>query len=150
MNIYQTLEVENTRIRKTLGKLLNTTADQNWERSDFIEEIRGRLLARKEVEESFIYPLILNMESTREQARILYEEQKVILAMVEEMARASKEEPEFQDWIERLYTEIFSHLEHQEAALFEMARQAISPEQAEDLGLLAEEKLGRVRSKYLH
>jgi hypothetical protein len=31
-----------------------------------------------------------------------------------------------------------------------MARQAISPEQAEDLGLLAEEKLVRVRSKYLH
>ncbi|WP_027715200.1 hemerythrin domain-containing protein [Desulfuromonas sp. TF] len=150
MNLYQLLEVENTRIRKTLGKLLNTTADQDWERSDFIEEIRGRLLAQKEVEESFIYPLILNMESTREQARILYGEQKVILAMVEEMARASKEKPEFQDWIERLYTEILSYLEHQETALFEMARQAISPEQAEDLGLLAEEKLGKVRSKYLH
>jgi hypothetical protein len=31
-----------------------------------------------------------------------------------------------------------------------MARQAISADQAEDLGLLAEEKLGRMRSKYLH
>jgi len=150
MNIYKALESENTRIRKTLSKLLDTTAAQSWQRSNFIEEIRARLLAEKEVEESFIYPLVLNMESTRERARLLYDEQNAILAMVDEMARASKEEPEFGNWIERLYTEIFSHLENQESALFEMARRAIQPDQAEDLGQLAEEELGRVRSKHLH
>jgi len=150
MNIYKALESEHTRIRHTLGKLLDTTAAQSRQRSNFIEEIRARLLAEKEVEESFIYPLVLNMESTRERARLLYDEQNAILAMVDEMARASKEEPEFGNWIERLYTEIFSHLENQESALFEMARRAIQPDQAEDLGQLAEEELGRVRSKHLH
>lgn len=150
MNIYQALEGEHTRIRKTLGKLLDTTAAQSWERSDFIDEIRARILAEKEVEESLIYPLILNMESTRDQARTLREEQKKILAMVEEMARTPKDVPEFHQRIERLHAEIFSHLEHQEAKLFELARRAIPAEQAEDLGMLAEEELRRLRSKYLH
>lgn len=150
MNIYKALEGEHTRIRRILGKLQDTTLAQSSERLDFIKEIRARILAEKEVEESLIYPLILNMESTRDQARTLREEQKEILALLEEMARRPKDVPEFQLRIERLYTEIFSHLEHQEAKLFELARRAIPAEQAEDLGMLAEEELGRLRSKYLH
>ncbi|MEZ4599526.1 MAG: hypothetical protein R2940_07030 [Syntrophotaleaceae bacterium] len=133
MDMTDIFERENSKIESNLKKLEDSTAHQPEDRSQLWKEVRDRIQRLNQVEEDNLYALLHTDPRSRKQAEKSRQDVRDLENLLREMDKTPITDKRFQYLIERLHGEFMSHRDWEKDTLFRLAREVLSPEQAEIL-----------------
>jgi len=133
MNAFDILKEDHKKVSDLFEKLEPTTERAIKTREELFAKLKMELDVHAHIEETILYPVLKEIEETRditlegiEEHRIV----KVLLAELEEMPKGSEQ------WTAKLTVlkeTVEHHVEEEEGEMFKQARSALSKEQIEQL-----------------
>jgi hypothetical protein len=134
MEIFELVEMENSKILNTLRKLEDTSAHQPEERGRIFQDVQRRIERMVQLEEEYLYLLLQTDARTRDDAQTSRQQMRAIRNLLKEMDQTPPTDTRFKYLIERLYGEYQLHAEWEEKDFFKEAKKVVGPEQAILLG----------------
>ena len=142
MNVFELLKVDHAALRLRFALIHGGSTDSGWQRAIF-DEIKEALTLHAMLEEEFFYPLLEQAPETEALARSALAEHELIKRLLSELERADDSTDHWREKLSLLEAHVARHVRHEEDRLFPSARLVIGREQAEGIGLLAEEERER-------
>lgn len=105
------------------------------ERHALVEQVIRELVRHSEAEELHLYPLVAKrLDGGEKMAQLEVADHARVEELMKELERAEPTAPEYEPLIRRLVTEVRTHVEEEEAALFPALRERCTPEELREVG----------------
>lgn len=146
MNMFEVLERDHADVRDLFEEIQGLEEGSS-ERLALFARLKGTLEIHASQEERYFYPLLQDVEETRDLALQAMEEHAIVKTMLAELAMGDPDDDHWSALLEDLRATVDLHVEEEESQMFRRARKLISREQAEDLGtILEDEKQAAMRA----
>jgi hemerythrin superfamily protein len=128
MDIFEELHSEHEEVSKLMAKLEESGRDEKT-----FETLRTELTAHAKAEEQVFYKRLETEESVRDTVLEGYEEHKVVVKVLSDMAKTTDDEEKFAAKLAVLKESVEHHVEEEEGTLFEGARPLLADGEPESL-----------------
>ena len=128
MDIFEELHSEHEEVSRLIAKLEKSGRDEQT-----FETLRTELTAHSKAEEQVFYKRLEDEESVRDTVLEGYEEHKVVVKVLADMAQTTADEEKFMAKLAVLKESVEHHVEEEEGTLFEGARPLLAEGEAESL-----------------
>ena len=108
-------------------------------REELFTQLKAELDLHASIEEEIFYPALEETEETRDIALEAYEEHRLVKQLLTELAAEPKDTEEWTAKFTVLKENIEHHVEEEEGEMFKKARQALSKQEIEELGVQLQE-----------
>ena len=128
MDIFEELHSEHEEVSRLIAKLERAAATRQT-----FETLRTELTAHSKAEEQVFYKRLEDEESVRDTVLEGYEEHKVVVKVLADMAQTTSDDEKFMAKLAVLKESVEHHVEEEEGTLFEGARPLLAEGEAESL-----------------
>lgn len=138
MNVFELLKEDHKKVAQIFEKLDPTTEQAVKTRSELFAKLKNELEIHTRIEEEIFYPVLKEAAETRAITLEAYEEHKVVKELLEAMSALP---PTSEQWTAKLTVlkeNVEHHVEEEENEMFKQAREVLTKEQAEVLGMRME------------
>lgn len=139
MNAFQLLKEDHKKVAGIFEKLEPTTERGVKTREELFTQLKNELDVHARIEETIFYPALRDADETHDIILEGYEEHKVVKTLLAELDKLPKDDEKWGAKLKVLQENVEHHVEEEEGEMFKEARQVLSEEQAEQLGLRLEE-----------
>ena len=146
MDAFELLKKDHKKVSQ-LFKEIEAASGQR--KKEIFARLKTELDVHANVEERIFYPALENKEEARDITLEAYEEHKVVKDLLGELESSNAPEDEWDAKLTVLKENVEHHVEEEEGELFSKARQALSKQEIEELGveMEAEKASQTARSK---
>jgi iron-sulfur cluster repair protein YtfE (RIC family) len=134
MNAYDLLKEDHKKASAILEKLEPTTERALKTRDELFTRLKSELEVHTAIEEQIFYPALKQAAETRDIIFEALEEHNVVKGLLSELASTPKDSEEWTAKLTVLKENIEHHVEEEEGEMFKNAREALTDQQAEQLG----------------
>ena len=128
MDIFEELHAEHEEVAGLIATLEEKGRDEKT-----FETLRTQLTAHSKAEEQVFYKRLETEESVRDTVLEGYEEHKVVVRLLADMAQTTEDEEKFAAKVAVLKESVEHHVQEEEGTLFEGARPLLAEGEAESL-----------------
>ena len=128
MDIFEELHKEHEEVAGLIAQLEEKSRDEKT-----FETLRTELTAHSKAEEQVFYKRLEDEESVRDMVLEGYEEHKVVVKLLVDMAQTTADEEKFAAKLSVLKESLEHHVQEEEGALFEGARPLLAEGEPESL-----------------
>ena len=128
MDIFEELHAEHQEIAALIA-----TLEEKGRNEKTFETLRTRLTAHSKAEEQVFYKRLETEESVRDTVLEGFEEHKVVVRLLADMAQTTEDEEKFAAKVTVLKESVEHHVEEEEGTLFEGARPLLADGEPESL-----------------
>jgi hemerythrin superfamily protein len=132
MDAFELLKKDHKKVSQ-LFKEIEAASGQT--KKQIFSRLKSELDVHAQVEERIFYPALENREEARDITLEAYEEHKVVKDLLGELASGNAPEDEWDAKLTVLRENVEHHVEEEEGELFSKARQVLSRQQIEELGV---------------
>lgn len=132
MDAFELLKKDHKKVSQ-LFKEIETASGQT--KKEIFARLKTELDVHANVEERIFYPALENKEEARDITLEAYEEHKVVKDLLSELESSNAPEDEWDAKLTVLKENVEHHVEEEEGELFSKARQALSKQEIEELGV---------------
>jgi hypothetical protein len=140
MTIFETLKADHEKVAGIFERLEPTTERGVKTRTELFARLKTELDAHANLEETVLYPALLEYEETREIALEGVEEHRVVKKLLAELEAMPVDSEQWKAKLTVLKENVEHHVEEEEGEMFKSARKALSREKINDLTARAEAK----------
>jgi len=140
MTIFESLKADHEKVAGIFERLEPTTERGVKTRMELFARLKTELDAHANLEETVLYPALLEYEETREIALEGVEEHRVVKKLLAELASMPVDNEQWKAKLTVLKENVEHHVEEEEGEMFKSARQVLSREKINDLTARAEAK----------
>jgi iron-sulfur cluster repair protein YtfE (RIC family) len=140
MDAFELLKSDHEKVSKLFEEI--ESASGQGKRKVFAQ-LKGELDIHAHIEEKILYPALENTEEAREITLEAYEEHKVVKELLAELAAAGTPSDEWDAKLTVLKENVEHHVEEEEGDLFGKAREALSSEEIDRIGVELEAEKAR-------
>jgi iron-sulfur cluster repair protein YtfE (RIC family) len=138
MDAFELLEKDHRKVEGIFAQLEETTERAVKTRGELFEKLKMELDIHTQIEETVLYPVLKQVRDTREITFEGYEEHGVAKTLLEEMSTLDVSDEVWTAKLKVLKESIEHHVEEEETEMFKDARENLSKEQINDLGMKLE------------
>lgn len=133
MNIFELLKQDHEKVAGLFEQLEPTTERAEKTRQELFARLKSELDLHAYLEETILYPVLKEVEETREIALEGVEEHRVVKRLLAELDSMPVTSEQWTAKLTVLQENVEHHVEEEEGEMFKKARAALSSEQIEDL-----------------
>ena len=134
MNVFALLKADHEKVAGLLDSIEKTTERATKTRDDLFAQVKSELDLHAKLEEEILYPVLEEIEETRDISLEAYEEHRLVKQLLTELASAPKDTEEWTAKFTVLKENVEHHVEEEEGEMFKKARKALTAEQIEEIG----------------
>jgi len=134
MNIYQLLEKDHVTVSELFEQIEETSAEARKLRELF-STLRAELLAHLQAEQEVFYRALLERVDDQDLLLEAFEEHALVEKLIGDVESCAAGEPRWKDKLAGLKDLVEHHVEVGEGEIFEMAREHLEKEEAEQIAL---------------
>ncbi len=138
MDAFELVKKDHEKVEKIFEQLEPTTERALKTREELFEKLKMELDVHAQIEETILYPVLKQAGETREITFEGYEEHKVVKTLLKEMDLMPKDSEVWTAKLAVLKENVEHHVEEEEGEMFKSAREALSQEQIDELGVRLE------------
>ena len=133
MNAFDILKEDHKKVADLFEKLEPTTERAIKTREELFAKLKMELEVHSHIEETILYPVLKEIEETRDITLEGIEEHRIVKQLLTELDRISKDTEQWTAKLTVLKENVEHHVEEEEGEMFKQARSALSKEQIEQL-----------------
>lgn len=133
MNAFDILKEDHKKVSSLFEKLEPTTERAAKTREELFAKIKTELDAHSQIEETILYPVLKEIEKTRDITLEAIEEHRLVKQLLVELERMPKDTEQWTAKLTVLKENVEHHVEEEEGEMFKSARSALSKEEIEQL-----------------
>jgi len=133
MNAFDILKEDHKKVADLFEKLEPTTERAIKTREELFAKLKMELDVHSHIEETILYPVLKEIEETRDITLEGIEEHRIVKQLLTELDRISKDTEQWTAKLTVLKENVEHHVEEEEGEMFKQARSALSKEQIEQL-----------------
>ena len=133
MNAFDILKEDHKKVSDLFEKLEPTTERAIKTREELFTKLKTELDVHSHIEETILYPVLKEIEETRDITLEGIEEHRIVKQLLTELDRISKDTEQWTAKLTVLKENVEHHVEEEEGEMFKQARSALSKEQIEQL-----------------
>jgi hypothetical protein len=133
MNVFDILKEDHKKVSGIFEKLEPTTERAVKTREELFARLKTELDVHARVEEKALYPVLEQIETTRDVTLEGIEEHRVVKHLLAELDNMAKDSEQWMAKLTVLKENVEHHVEEEEGEMFKKAKAALSKEQIEDL-----------------
>lgn len=134
MEIYELLKTDHEKVKDLLNQLLSLEDDDVGGRRHFVTEIRNALVPHSRAEESVFYNSLRGLDSARSMVMHSYKEHLEAENLLRMLQVEDSTHLSWRSTAEKLKEALDHHISEEEGLLFEKARNAFTPQEAQMMG----------------
>jgi len=139
MNAFELLKTDHETVAGLLEKIDQTTERGVKTREELFARLKTELDVHAKIEELIFYPALETAEETRDITLEAYEEHRLVKQLLSELETMPKDDEKWTARFTVLKENVEHHVEEEEDELFKKARQVLSKEDIETLGIRLQE-----------
>ncbi|MEX1034321.1 MAG: hemerythrin domain-containing protein [Sneathiella sp.] len=139
MNIYERLIQEHDNQKKLAKQIMETTGDSP-ERHQLFTQFKTEAVAHANAEEQTLYADLIERPESQEQIRHSISEHKEADDLITELAEMDMSSSEWIQKFEKLKDDLEHHIDEEEEDVFDLAKNLLSKEEANELTLQFDER----------
>jgi iron-sulfur cluster repair protein YtfE (RIC family) len=140
MDAFELLKQDHRKVEKIFAELEPTTERALKTREELFRKLQTELEIHTQIEETILYPVLRKERETRDITFEGYEEHDIAKRLLEEMATMDVTSEVWTAKLKVLQEAIEHHVEEEENEMFKAAREALTKEEIQDLGVRLEAK----------
>ncbi len=144
MNAFQLLKEDHQKVSGIFQQLEATTERAEKTRTELFAKLREELDIHTQIEEAIFYPAIKQAAETREIVLEGFEEHHVIKMLLKELEALPVDTEQWTAKLKVLQENVEHHVEEEEGEMFQKARQVLSEEEINQLGVRLEQEKMRL------
>ena len=133
MNAFDILKEDHKKVSDLFEKLEPTTERAIKTREELFAKLKMELDVHAHIEETILYPVLKEVEETRDITLEGIEEHRIVKLLLSELERMPKDTEQWTAKLTVLKENVEHHVEEEEGEMFKQARSALSKEQIEQL-----------------
>jgi hypothetical protein len=133
MNAFDILKEDHKKVSDLFEKLEPTTERAIKTREELFAKLKKELDVHAHIEETILYPVLKEVEETRDIALEAIEEHRLVKVLLTELEQMPKDTEQWTAKLTVLKENVEHHVEEEEGEMFKQARSALSKEQIEQL-----------------
>jgi hypothetical protein len=133
MNAFDILKEDHKKVSDLFEKLEPTTERAIKTREELFAKLKTELDVHAHIEETILYPVLKEVEETRDIALEAIEEHRLVKVLLTELEQMPKDTEQWTAKLTVLKENVEHHVEEEEGEMFKQARSALSKEQIEQL-----------------
>jgi iron-sulfur cluster repair protein YtfE (RIC family) len=133
MDVFTLLKQDHQQVSALMEQVEATDAPAG--RQQLFNQIKQALDVHAHIEETIFYPVLKQAAETREITLEAYDEHQDIKDLLTQLAGLPPDDEEWTDTFDELKQTIEHHVDEEENEMFVQARDVLSPQQLEDLGM---------------
>ena len=134
MDAFELLKKDHEKVSGIFEKLEPTTERGVKTREELFAQLKQELEIHTQIEEQFFYPVLKQVQETRDITLEAYEEHHVVKELLAELDALAKDDETWGAKLTVLKENVEHHVEEEEGEMFTGARDVLSSEQIEELG----------------
>jgi hemerythrin-like domain-containing protein len=146
MDAFTLLKNDHKTVAALCEKIEPTTERAVKTREEAFGKLKEGLDVHAHIEETILYPALKKEAETRDITFEGFEEHHVIKMLLAELAGMAVDSEEWTAKAKVLQENVEHHVEEEETKMFKLAREVLSQEQIEDLGIRLEAEKNKVRA----
>ena len=147
MNAFQLLKEDHQKVSGIFQQLEPTTERAEKTRTELFARLKEELDIHARIEETVFYPAIKQEAETREIVLEGFEEHHVVKMLLKELESLPVDTEQWTAKLKVLQENVEHHVEEEEGEMFQKARQVLTEEQINRLGVQMEEEKKRLREQ---
>ena len=147
MNAFQLLKEDHQKVSGIFQQLEPTTERAEKTRTELFAKLNEELTIHAKVEEAVFYPAIKQAAETREIVLEGFEEHHVIKLLLKELETVPVDTEQWTAKLKVLQENVEHHVEEEEGEMFQKARQVLSEDEINRLGVQMEEEKKRLKEQ---
>jgi hypothetical protein len=133
MNVFDMLKEDHKKVSSLFEKLEPTTERALKTREELFAKLKMELDVHSHIEETILYPVLKEIEKTRDITLEGIEEHRVVKQLLMELDQSPKDTEQWTAKLTVLKENVEHHVEEEEGEMFKSARSALSKEEIEQL-----------------
>lgn len=133
MNAFDILKEDHKRVSSLFEKLEPTTERAVKTREELFAKLKMELDVHAQIEETILYPVLKEIEKTRDITLEGIEEHRLVKQLLAELENAPVDTEQWTAKLTVLKENVEHHVEEEEGEMFKSARSALSKEEVEQL-----------------
>lgn len=133
MNAFDILKEDHQKVSSLFEKLEPTTERALKTREELFAKLKTELDVHSHIEETILYPVLKEIEKTRDITLEGIEEHRVVKQLLMELEQTPKDTEQWTAKLTVLKENVEHHVEEEEGEMFKQARSALSKEDIEQL-----------------
>lgn len=134
MDVYATIKQQHDEARTILKRLEDSTTRAEKTRTELFDAFKRDLWAHNKVEEAVFYSILRKHTKVRDEALEAFAEHHMLNSMLEELETTPVTSHDWTAKFSALRELLEHHMNEEEDEVFDMAREVLSTDQAEDMG----------------
>jgi hypothetical protein len=147
MNAFQLLKEDHQKVSGIFQQLEPTTERAEKTRTELFARLKEELDIHARVEETIFYPAIKQEAETREIVLEGFEEHHVVKLLLKELESLPVDTEQWTAKLKVLQENVEHHVEEEEGEMFQKARQVLSEDDINRLGVQMEEEKKRLKEQ---
>ncbi len=147
MNAFQLLKEDHQKVSGIFQQLEPTTERAEKTRTELFARLKEELDIHAHVEETIFYPAIKQEAETREIVLEGFEEHHVVKMLLGELESLPVDTEQWTAKLKVLQENVEHHVEEEEGEMFQKARQVLSEDEINQLGVRMEEEKKRLKEQ---
>ena len=144
MNAFQLLKEDHQKVSGIFQQLEPTTERAEKTRTELFAKLQEELDIHAKIEETIFYPSIKQAAETREIVLEGFEEHHIIKMLLKELEALPVDTEQWTAKLKVLQENVEYHVEEEETEMFQKARQVLSEDEINQLGVRMEEEKKRL------
>jgi hypothetical protein len=140
VDIYQLLEKDHDSVRNLFEQIEKTSTGARRPREALFSALRAELLAHLQAEQEVFYSTLLQRIDDQDLLLAAFEEHPLVAQLIKDVDSCAAEEQRWKEKLAALKDLVEHHVEQGEGEIFEMAREHLEKEEAEELGVRMQER----------
>jgi iron-sulfur cluster repair protein YtfE (RIC family) len=133
MNAFDILKEDHKKVSSLFEKLEPTTERAVKTREELFAKLKTELDVHSQIEETILYPVLKEIEKTRDITLEGIEEHRIVKLLLMELEQMPKDTEQWTAKLTVLKENVEHHVEEEEGEMFKQARSALSKEEIEQL-----------------
>ena len=133
MNAFDILKEDHQKVSDLFEKLEPTTERAIKTREELFARLKMELDVHAHIEETLLYPVLKEIEETRDITLEAVEEHRIVKQLLAELERMPKDSEQWTAKLTVLQENVEHHVEEEEGEMFKQARSALSKGEIEQL-----------------
>jgi hypothetical protein len=147
MNAFQLLKEDHQKVSGIFQQLEPTTERAEKTRTELFARLKEELDVHARIEETIFYPAIKQAAETREIVLEGFEEHHVVKLLLKELDSLPVDTEQWTAKLKVLQENVEHHVEEEEGEMFQKARQVLSEDDINRLGVQMEEEKKRLKEQ---
>lgn len=134
MDIFEVLTTDHDKVKKILEQLQHTSNRAAGRREKLMQTLIANFLPHAYAEEQYFYQILLDETSEQEDVYSALEEHRVAKTVLSDLTDADLDDPRWMARLKVLKELIEHHVEEEESQIFDIAREVINEDRADEVG----------------